>query len=44
MLETIGNVFQILGYVIVPVLLGVALYYGIRKTGPEKPRRTRDAR
>lgn len=36
MLETIRNVFQILGYVIVPVFLGVGLYYGIRRTRDRK--------
>jgi glucose-6-phosphate-specific signal transduction histidine kinase len=36
MLETISNVFQILGYVIVPVLLGVGLYYGMRRTRDRK--------
>jgi hypothetical protein len=32
MLETIGNAFLILGYIALPVFLGAALYYGIRRT------------
>jgi hypothetical protein len=35
--QAIGNFFQVLGYIVGPILLGVFIYYGIRHTWQRKP-------
>jgi hypothetical protein len=40
--QSIGNVFQVLGYIIGPILLGLAMYYGIQKSWGRKAPAIRD--
>jgi hypothetical protein len=40
--QTIGNFFQVLGYVVGPIVLGIFLYYGIRQTWRRKPAAVKD--
>jgi len=45
--QSVGNFFQVLGYIVGPILLGLFIYYGIRRTWQRKPaaiQGVRDAR
>ena len=35
--QTVSDLFQVLGYIGAPILLGILLYYGIRHTSARKP-------
>jgi hypothetical protein len=35
--QTVGNFFQVLGYIVGPILLAIFMYYGIRRTWGRKP-------
>jgi hypothetical protein len=35
--QTIGNFFQVLAYIVGPILLGLFIYYGIRHTWGRTP-------
>jgi hypothetical protein len=35
--QAVGNFFQVLGYIVGPILLGLFIYYGIRHTWHRKP-------
>ena len=41
--QSLGNVFQVLGYIIGPIVLGLAMYYGIRKSWGRKAPAIREA-
>jgi hypothetical protein len=41
--QTIGNFFQVLAYIVGPILLGLLIYYGIRHTWDRKPASVQEA-
>jgi|SwirhisoilCB1_FD_contig_91_746386_length_609_multi_2_in_0_out_0_1 hypothetical protein len=40
--QTISNIFQVLGYVVAPILLAIALYYGTQRNWGRKDTAARE--